>query len=56
VRDWKTTVFGIISALAAFVAFAPDYFPPLAVDIAKFVLAGGLAGLGITAKHIERGK
>jgi len=53
-KDWKTTLFGVIAALAAFVMQAPQYFPPLAQDIASFILAGGLAGLGITAAQVRR--
>ncbi len=53
-KDWKTILCGIIAALAAFVVQAPQYFPPLAQDIASFILAGGLAGLGITAAQARR--
>lgn len=53
-KDWKTTAFGVISACFAFVLFSPDYFPAWLVDIAAFALAGGLAGLGITAKDYRR--
>ena len=49
-KDWKTTAFGIVSAVFAFVLFSPQYFPAWLVDIAAFALAGGLAGLGIMAK------
>jgi len=53
-RDWKTTVFGILAALAAFVEFAPGYFPAILQDVAGFVMIGGLAGLGITAAQVRR--
>ena len=49
-RNWKTTLFGTISALASFVAFSPQYFPPIAIDMSRFILAGGLLALGLTAK------
>jgi len=53
-RDWKTTVFGILAALAAFVDYAPEYFPAIIQDISAFVLIGGIAGLGITAAQVRR--
>lgn len=51
--SWKTTAAGIVSALAAFVAFSPAYFPPWAQDMAKFILAGGLAAFGIVSKDFN---
>ncbi len=56
--SWKTTIFGILSALFAFVLFSPDHFPDWVVDLAKFAVVGGLAGLGITAKdwNVSGGK
>ena len=53
-KDWKTTAFGILAALAAFVEYAPDYFPVILQDISAFVMIGGLAGLGITAAQVRR--
>ncbi len=52
-RDWKTTACGIAGALAAFVVGAPEHFSPLVQDVARFVLAGGLLGLGITAAQVK---
>jgi hypothetical protein len=49
-KNWKTTACAVAGALAGFVLFSPAYFPPWAVDIAKYVMVGGLAGLGISAK------
>lgn len=49
-RSWKTTVFGIITAAAGFVLFSPGYFPPWALDLAKYIMAGGLMGIGFSAK------
>lgn len=49
-RSWKTTLFGIVSALAGFVLFSPSYFPPWAIDAAKYIMAGGLLGLGLSGK------
>jgi hypothetical protein len=48
--NWKTTVVGIITALLAFVAFDPQWFPPIVVSIAKFAAIGGLASLGLVSK------
>ena len=53
-KDWKTTLFGLASALFAFVLFSPEYFPSWMRDVSSFAVAGGLAGLGITAKDHKR--
>ena len=53
-KSWKTTLTSAISAGAAFVLFAQQLnyiaFPKWAMAIAMFTMAGGLAGLGVTAK------
>lgn len=51
-RNWKTTTFGLIAAGAGFVTLSPDLFHqwPLVIAIAKYVIAGGLAGLGLASK------
>lgn len=48
--NWKTTLIAAITALFGFVLFSPQYFPPWAIDLAKYAFVGGLAGLGIAAK------
>jgi len=50
--SWKTTAFGLISAAAGFIILHPQYFVAHAyiVDIANYVLMGGLAGLGLSGK------
>ena len=50
--SWKTTAFGLVSAAAGFIILHPQYFTAHAyiVDIANYVLMGGLAGMGITGK------
>ena len=53
-KDWKTTIFGLVSAAFCFILFSPQYFPAWLHDLSAFVLAGGLAGLGITAKDYRR--
>lgn len=56
--DWKTTIPGLIAAGAAFVLFAESFgvtLPPIVKALAAFVMAGGLASLGINAKQVGRG-
>ncbi len=53
--SWKTTVSGLVSAAGAFVMFSGTapfniHYPSLVTALAAFMIAGGLAGLGITAK------
>jgi hypothetical protein len=50
--SWKTTVLGLISAAATFIVANPDMFSkwPWLRTVAVFVMTGGLAGLGLTAK------
>ena len=51
-KNWKTTLFGLVAAAAGFVLFSPDLFArwPWIVAVAKYVTVGGLAGIGISAK------
>jgi hypothetical protein len=53
-NSWKTTAAAVVSALAGFVLFSPSYFPPWAVDLAKYAMVGGLAAFGIFAKDYNR--
>jgi hypothetical protein len=55
-RHWHTTVSGIVSAMFAFVVFAPEHFQqwPILIDLAKFAAAGGIAVLGITAAQTSK--
>jgi hypothetical protein len=48
--NWKTSIFALISAVAGFVLFSPQYFPPWAIDAAKYIMVGGLAAFGFSAK------
>jgi hypothetical protein len=52
VKNWKTTVSGIVTAAAGFVLFSPDLFArwPLVLAIAKYTAAGGLITFGVVAK------
>ncbi len=57
-KDWKTTLTGAISAIAAFVLFAQAQhyvvFPPVAVALAGFAMSGGLAAFGVVSKDAEK--
>jgi len=52
--SWKTTVTGILTAAAGFVTFSPALFtgPKWAWvnELAKYVMIGGLAGMGLASK------
>jgi hypothetical protein len=52
IQSWKTTLCGIIMALAGFVLFDPDTFQnwPWAISLAKYVMLGGFAALGLSSK------
>lgn len=51
-KNWKTTLSGLVSAFACFVEFSPSTFVkwPWVVALAKWIMIGGLAGVGFTAK------
>jgi hypothetical protein len=51
-KNVKTTVFALVAAAAGFIAISPDLFAhyPVLLAVAKYVMAGGLAGLGLAAK------
>ena len=49
-KNWKTTLFALVTAFFGFVLFDPTWFPSIIVSIAKFGAAGGLVGLGLFAK------
>jgi hypothetical protein len=51
-RNWKTSLAGCVTALAAFVAFSPALFArwPWVAEVAKFTIAGGFASMGLAAK------
>lgn len=50
--SWKTTLIGLITALAAWVDFDPSLFSrwPWITSFAKFVMIGGFAAFGLAAK------
>ena len=50
--DWRTTLPGLVSSAALFVAFSAGklHFPTWVTVLAAFVGAGGLANLGINAR------
>ncbi len=51
-KNWKTTLFALITAVFGFVMFSPELFEamPWLIAIAKYIAAGGLIGLGLSAK------
>jgi hypothetical protein len=53
-NNWKTTAFGVATAVLGFIAFSPQYFPPVLVDLAKYAAIGGLAGLGLAAGDAQK--
>jgi hypothetical protein len=50
--SWRSTVCGLVAALAAFVVINPDLFAvwPWILSLAKYIMVGGLAGIGIAAR------
>ena len=57
-KNWKTTATGLIAAAAGFIAFQPDLFAawPFVVALAKYIMVGGLAALGIVGKDAQEPK
>ena len=55
-KDWKTTVPGLIGAFFSFVSFAGSQigFPEWLVLLAAFVGFGGLGILGINAAQVKK--
>jgi hypothetical protein len=49
-KNWKTTTAAVVGIVAGFVTFSPQWFHPLIVDIAKYVMVGGFAAIGIMGK------
>lgn len=51
-KNWKTTTAGLVTAFAGFVLFSPDLFSRWSWvgDVAKYIMAGGLAGIGLFSK------
>jgi hypothetical protein len=52
-KNWKTTAAAAVSAIAGFVLFDPQWFPLWVVSAAKYVMLGGLAGLGLLGKDFD---
>jgi hypothetical protein len=52
-KNWKTTLAGVLSAAGSFVLFAQASgvnVPKMVMLLAAFMQVGGLAGFGIVAK------
>lgn len=55
-KDWKTTVPFVVAAVASFIVNSPQYFPPVAVDLAKWMISLGLTMGGINALGSKKEK
>ncbi len=56
--SWKTSLAGIITALASYIAMYPDEYRegyPHLVSFAKFIAVGGLASMGLFGKDADKG-
>lgn len=51
-QNWKTTVFGLIAAVAAYVVANPAQFSkyPWIGTVAGIIMAAGIGGVGLAAK------
>ena len=51
-RNWKTSLFGIITSIAGFIVASPSLFTrwPWVVPLASYVMVGGFAAIGLAAK------
>ena len=51
-KNWRTSVAGIVTAFFGFVLFSPQTFAhwPWLVDVAKYATAGGLGAIGLLSK------
>ena len=51
-KNWKTTVSSLITAIASFIAMNADLFPDksMIVRLSQFVVVGGLVSFGIVSK------
>jgi len=53
-KNWKTNLSALVVVICGFILFSPQWFPPLAIDIAKYVALGGVAAFGISAKDFDK--
>lgn len=51
--SWKTTTAAIVGCTAGFITFTPQYFHPMVVDLAKYIMIGGFATIGILGKDAD---
>ena len=54
--SWRTTVCGLITALAGWVAFSPEIFQhwPWVISLAKYIMVGGFAATGLVSKDYNQ--
>ena len=53
-KDWKTTLPFVVAAVASFVVNSPQYFPPIVVDLSKWLISLGLTLGGINAMGVKK--
>lgn len=51
-KSWRTTLSGLISAVSVLIVAVPEVvnYNPAAMKAAAFILAGGLAAMGISSR------
>ena len=51
-KNWRTTLAGLVTALSSFVVASPELFQrwPWLIALAKFATAGGMFAFGCAAK------
>ena len=52
-KNWKTSLIGVIVSVTGYIATFPDGFQKDIVNVSKYVSVGGLASLGIVAKDVD---
>ena len=53
-KDWKTTLPFVVAAVASFVVNSQQYFPPIVVDLSKWLISLGLTLGGINAMGVKK--
>ncbi len=52
IKSWRTSLTALVTAAAGFVLFSPELFEnhPALIQVSKYIMVGGLAGIGIFAR------
>ena len=56
-KNWKTSAFGLVGALAVFINASPQTFGgdgAIAVQVSRVLLATGILGVGISAQDGQK--